>query len=129
MPQTFIEFLVEKKLVDAQTAAELAGKARLMREPIGMIAVGHGLLAAPEIDEILDRQKVSEERFGEIAVAMGYLTRSQVDTLINVQDLRASVVLAEVLALAQVVSFDEVVRSLGAYLACDAEVASILSCR
>lgn len=127
MQHPFIQFLIERDLVPPNASKHLSGMRSLVREPLGMIAVGHGLLQAPEIDVILDRQSQCSERFGEIAVEMGFLQPAQVQTLIKIQELRAAVAICEALALAGVLSYEKAVRYLGAWLAGDAEVMAMIS--
>ena len=127
MSHPFVEFLIERDLVPAAVGQQLGEKCRLVREPIGMIAVAHGLIQASEIDVILDRQRACKQRFGEIAVQLGILTRQQVEALVKIQEFRTSAGIAEALALAGVLACEDAVQYLGAFLVRDREVEAMMS--
>ncbi len=127
MHHPFIQFLIDRDLVPPNASKHLTGMRSLVREPIGMIAVGHGLLQAREIDLILDRQRQCSDRFGEIAVEMGFLKPDQVETLIRIQEFRATVAICEALALAGVLTHEKAFRYLGTWLAGDDEVIAMIS--
>lgn len=128
MHHPFIEFLVSRDLIPDRVARQLQDKANYVREPIGMIAVGHGLLTATQIDTILDVQRTNRDRrFGEIAVELGFLTEEQVETLVKIQQFRTSSDIAEVLALGAVLSTDDAARYLGTFLINDQEIASMMT--
>ncbi|MBI4581987.1 MAG: hypothetical protein HY718_19975 [Planctomycetes bacterium] len=127
MNHPFVKYLMERDLIPHTTSRHLNGKTCLVREPLGMIAVGHGMLDSSQIDMILDRQRESSERFGEIAISLGFLTPEQVRTLIKIQEFRAASVLAEALALAGVLRYEDAVRYLGAFLAGDEELISMVA--
>jgi len=126
MQHPFTTFLMDRDLIPAGAFKQLSAS-RLTREPIGMIAVGHGLLSAAEIDQILDRQRQTSERFGEIAVEMGAVTADQVDTLVKIQEFRTAVAICEALALAGTLRCEEAFRYLGTYLAGDEEMLAMIS--
>ena len=127
MHQRFIEFLVGRGLISEAAGQQIATTRSYVREPIGMIAVGHGLLRPDQIDLILDRQRDSTLRFGDLAVRLGCLTRDQVDLLLAIQEFRASAAVAEAMALAGVLSWEDAARHLGAFLAHDDETAALLA--
>ena len=127
MSQPFVEFLIERDLVPAAVGRQLGEKSNFVREPIGMIAVAHGLIQANEIDVILDRQRACKQRFGEIAVELGILPQGQVETLVKIQEFRTSACITEALALASVLSCEDAVQYLGAFLVRDREVEAMMS--
>lgn len=128
MEHPFIGFLSERDLIPPHVATRFTQRKGFMREPIGMIAVSHGLIKAQQIDEILDRQReCRNKRFGEIAVELGCLTETQVDTLVLIQQFRSSQDIAEALALAGVMSMEDAARHLGAFLVRDREIAAMLA--
>ena len=127
MAHPFIEFLIERDLIPASAATLLCGSKSFVRQPIGMIAVSHGLLRSDQIDTILDRQRSQKDHlFGEIAVELSYLTREQVETLVRIQELRLAADVTETLALGEVCSYEDSVRYLGAFLVRDCEVAAMM---
>ena len=127
MDQPFVTYLVERDLIPTGAARHLANSRCFVREPIGMIAVGHGLLTAPQIDEILDAQRGCSERFGEIAIRMGFLTPHQVEVLVKVQEFRTAVAITEALTLAGVLRYDDAVRHLGTFFTHDEELLSVIT--
>ena len=127
MQNPFVQFLIERDLVSAKVAKQLTEKHRFVREPIGMIAASHGLLHPNQIDVILDRQRECGLRFGETAVDLGLLTPEQVDTLLKIQEFRAAADIGEALALAGVMSCEDMARYLGASLIRDSEVIDMIA--
>jgi hypothetical protein len=124
MEHPFVKYLSDRDLIPPGASRHLA---RTPCEPIGMIAVNHGLLQVPQIDRILDAQRGSQERFGEIAVRMGFLTAKQVDLLVKIQEFRAAVAITEALALAGVLKYEDAVRYLGTYFSQDDEILSVIA--
>jgi hypothetical protein len=112
---SFVQFLTEQGALPQYLSHHL-GQRRFVREPIGMIAVGHGVLTPDQIDAVLTRQRSSGERFGSIAVELGFLTQQQVDVLLQIQEFRSSAEIVEDLALAGVLPLQDGVRQLGAAL-------------
>jgi hypothetical protein len=127
MHHAFIQFLVDRDLISPSASKRLSSMRTLIPEPIGMIAVGHGLLQAREIDLILERQRHCSERFGEIAADMGFLNAGQVETLVKIQEFRTTMAICEALALANILTYEKAFRYLGAWLAGDDEVIAMLS--
>ncbi len=124
---SFLSYLVDRDLVLASAAEQLGARLHLAREPIGMIAVHHGILSTLQIDTILDTQRTCADRFGEIAVRLGFLSEEQVGTLIKIQEFRTAGAITELLALAGLLRYEDAVRHLGAYLTADDEVAAMMS--
>lgn len=124
--EAFAQYLIDRGLIPASVGRKLAER-NYIREPIGMIAVGHGILTPMQIDMILDRQRECRDKFGEIAVAMGVLTQEQVDVLIKIQEFRTSSEISEALALAQVLSIEDAAKYLGSFLLRDRELVSMVS--
>ena len=127
MQHPFVEFLIEQDLVCASVAKQLTEGKRFIREPIGMIAAGHGLLHPNQIDEILDLQRGCTDRFGEIAVRLGLLTPEEVITLLRIQEFRTAAHIAEALSLAGALSWEDAVKYLGTSLMRDHEVIEMMS--
>ena len=127
MVHPYVQFLVERDLIPANVAKRLRENRNFVRQPIGMIAVSHGLLQPNHIDAILDQQRHSDARFGDIAVEMGYLSRDQVNKLVKVQEFRAAADITEALALGGVFSVEDANRCLGSYLVGDREVIAMMS--
>ena len=103
MKVPFVRFLLSRGEISEEMADQIGRWPLRHREPIGMIAVDHGLIIGQQIDEILDRQRESKLKFGELAVEMGFLTPDKVRTLLHIQHSRMLTGTVEALALAGVV--------------------------
>jgi len=127
MQNPFVQFLIDRNLVPENIANRLFNDRQCPREPIGMIAVSHGLLQPNEIDIVLDRQKECGKLFGDTAVELGFLTPKDVETLVKVQEFRVMEEITEALALAGVLSFEDATWNLAYYLIGDREVMEMMS--
>ena len=58
---------------------------RLRVQPIGEIAVQHGLLTTEQVVRVCEEQKNCEFFFGELAKKLGFLTAEQLEFLIQAQ--------------------------------------------
>ena len=58
---------------------------RLRVQPIGEIAVQHGLLTTEQVVRVCEEQKNCEVFFGELAKKLGFLTAEQLEFLIQAQ--------------------------------------------
>ena len=112
----FFSYLLAKGVITEDAHELLAGCRPSAREPIGMIAVQHGLIRGGQIDRVLDAQRTSKLRFGELAVQMRLLSRDQVDRLLQVQDIRVVTDLVESLVLAGVLETGQVLQHLAGFL-------------
>ncbi len=56
---------------------------RLRVQPIGEIAVQHGLLTTEQVVRVCDEQKNCKMLFGELAKKLGFLTDEQLEFLIK----------------------------------------------
>jgi hypothetical protein len=119
----FFDYLLKIGVITEDAHERLAGFSRWAREPIGMIAVQHGLIRNNEIDRVLDAQRKSKLRFGDLAVEMNLLSRRQVDRLLEVQNFRIMTDLFEALVLAGTLEHHEALRHLADFIhrECDAE--------
>ncbi len=104
MKLPFVQFLISSGEIPEGAANRISQRAVHNKEPIGMIAVDHGLIVGHQIDEILDRQRHSKLKFGELAIDMGLFTQEKVQTLLQIQQFRTLARVMEALALANVLS-------------------------
>lgn len=116
MMTPFADYLTRRGDIPPNTAREMSAWVAQSHTPIGLIAVGHGLLAGTQIDEVLERQRKTGNRFGELTVEMGLLTEAQVDTLLEIQRFRQSADLAEGLALTGSLTFEQASQALADFL-------------
>ncbi|GMU20826.1 MAG: hypothetical protein AMXMBFR13_09220 [Phycisphaerae bacterium] len=106
MKQAFAEHLVSTGRISRERLGTLAQSEWLDRESIGRLALLHGLLSGPDIDEILRHQHSEPAYFGEIAVRRGFLTPKQLLILCRGQAIRACLELVEDLALSGQIDLD-----------------------
>jgi hypothetical protein len=114
--EQFVNYLQDQGLISPQAHSLICQAIPHAREPIGMIAVQHGLIRGDDIDKVLDAQRGSKLRFGELAVRMGLLREEQVDRLLEVQMFRAVSDLVEVLVLSGQLPFDLAAEHLSRFL-------------
>jgi hypothetical protein len=112
----FTEYLISRREITEAAGEGLGTWSLRNREPIGIIAVEHGLISGHQVDEILDRQRGSKARFGELAVEMGLLKDAEVSWLIEVQNFRAVSSVAEALALSGLMPFNNAARLLADFV-------------
>jgi len=106
MKAAFAEYLIVTGRVPRDRLELIPRSEWLYREPIGRLAMLHGLLSGVDVEEVLRLQKRDDQRFGEIAIRMGMLTREQLDVLFRGQSIRACLELIEDLALAGILDFN-----------------------
>ena len=58
---------------------------RLRVQPIGEIAVQHGLLTTEQVVRVCEEQKDCKVFFGELAKKLGFLTAEQLEFLVQAQ--------------------------------------------
>jgi hypothetical protein len=58
---------------------------RLRVQPIGEIAVQHGLLTTEQVVRVCEEQKTCKVFFGELAKKLGFLTTEQLEFLVRAQ--------------------------------------------
>lgn len=103
----FIGFLRTMNRLDEVAARRVEEWIQSNHEPIGKIAVEHGLICGRQIDEILNMQRETRTLFGEIAIALHILTQVQVDRLLDIQRLRSLNSGIEALSLSGLIPLDE----------------------
>jgi hypothetical protein len=89
----------------------------LYHEPIGRLAIMHGLLSGTDVEEILRQTNTDERQFGETAVRLGMISREQLDVLRRGQSIRACLELIEDLALAGIIDFTAGLEAIKAFTA------------
>ena len=126
----FFSYLLTKGVITEDAREVLAGSRPCAREPIGMIAVQHGLIRGGQIDRVLDAQRTSTTRFGDLAVQMRLLSRDQVDRLLQVQHFRVVTDLVESLVLAGFLETGQVLQHLAGFLqqVCEADPQAESTC-
>jgi len=124
MRKAYIEYLVSNKIIPEEQVEQCKQALRNAPEPIGSIALSYGMLSCGDIELILTEQRTNRRQFGAIATEMGMLTHDQVKVLLRVQQLRAATEVTEVLVLAGICSYEEMVGQLGRFLT-EADVTSM----
>jgi hypothetical protein len=105
MKAAFADYLVATGRVSRDRLELIPRSEWLYREPIGRLAMFHGLLSGVDVEEVLRQQRNDDQLFGEIAIRMGMITREQLDVLFRGQSIRACLELIEDLALAGILDF------------------------
>ena len=123
MRKEFIEYLAGERFLPTDTLEAVRGLLRSAPEPIGTLALRYGIIAAGDIETVLDEQRETRMPFGEIAVSQGLIQRDQLDALLRVQQVRAAVEIAEAIALSRICSVDDIMAHLGRFLLRAAEPA------
>lgn len=113
--ERFVRYLLDRQIVAPRIKEVLNQAAPLPREPLGMIAVQHGLMKGDQIDRILNTQRESPRLFGDLAVEMRILRREQIDRLLRIQEFRVNSHVAEALVLSGAMKFDEALGQLGEF--------------
>ncbi len=111
MTNPFVDHLRAKGLLTHEQAERVASWASGRHDPIGIIAVEHGLILGRQIEEVLGQQRDCDWRFGQVAVEMGHLTRPCLDHLLQIQRHRQWARVAEAVVLAGILPSDKVFRA------------------
>lgn len=105
MKTEFAEHLITTERMTRERLEAIPRNEWMYREPIGRLAMMHGLLSGDDVEEILRHQHTDDRLFGEIAVQLGMINRHQLDVLVRGQSIRACLELVEDLALAGILEF------------------------
>ena len=82
----FCRFLLERGLLDAETANTVRRRASQERTPIGQILIMQRHLTVRQVMNVLEIQADNPElRFGEVALIEGYLTTVQLEEALQYQ--------------------------------------------
>lgn len=107
MKRMFADYLVRSGRLTPAQREELPNGQWLSREPVGRLALLHGLIQGADIDRILSQQRAQGGFFGEIAVEFGLMTQDQLETLLVAQRYRECLELVEELALLGLLSMSQ----------------------
>lgn len=117
MQYRFVDFLIDRELIDSAAVGRILKHSPFTREPLGMIAAEHSLLLPEEVNLVLDQQRSgNERRFGEVALELDLLRAEQIEELLKIQEFRVAAHVAETLALGEVLSAREVFLALAIFL-------------
>lgn len=82
----FVQFLLDRELIDDEAAERVRERARTERSAIGQVLVMRGELSVRQVMNVLERQADEPGvRFGELAVRLGYLTTVQLEAALQFQ--------------------------------------------
>jgi len=85
MRDAYLQFLVERGILDEVTALDVRDCQQQETPPIGRLAVIEGVLTMKQIFSILNVQGDSGRRFGELAIEMGFMKTQQLLILLDIQ--------------------------------------------
>jgi hypothetical protein len=100
--RVFLDFLVSTDRVRSEQIGSVAAAGTDAWEPIGRLALLHGIISPDDIDKILSLQKKGNEYFGQIAIQLGLITESQLALILTGQAVRACLELIETLVIGEV---------------------------
>ncbi len=116
MSNPFVEFLKRRGLLSAEQAERVGVWASGRHDPVGIIAVEHGLILGRQIEEVLGQQRDCDWRFGQVAVEMGHLSKATLDHLLLVQRVRQWERVAEAVVLSGILPSEQVFRAFGDFV-------------
>jgi hypothetical protein len=116
MKEAFAEYLVSSGKIPSDALRGFSRCDWLSRDQLGRLAMLHGLLGGPELQEILTRQEEDARPMGRIAVELGYLSEEQLHILLTGQAVRACLELLEDLALAGTITMAEGLDAIGEFV-------------
>lgn len=127
LKREFAEFLVATNRIPPDVLETASGGNWTAREPIGRLALLHGLIEPSAIDEIVRRQQDANDLFGQTAIQMGLLTRDQLAALLAGQAVRGCAEVLEDLVLSGHLSLRAGIAALAEFLARQRITAAVLS--
>lgn len=85
LTESFLEHLIARGVIDAETAVLALDEQRRRTTPIGRMALLKGYLTMKQVFQVLHIQTDTGLRFGEQAIALGYLNETQLLELLTEQ--------------------------------------------
>jgi hypothetical protein len=116
MRDQFIEYLVNTDAVDRERLHVIVDVFTGTTEPLGLIALSHGLLTGSQINKVMEAQRQDSRPFAEIAQQMKFLNPQQAHTLLEIQKVRVAAEIAEALALSGDCTVEQVMGHLARFL-------------
>jgi hypothetical protein len=116
MSNPFVQYLRQQGMLTAEQAQRIDAWASGRHDPIGIIAVEHGLILGRQIDEVLGTQRDTDWRFGQVAIELGHLGPRSTAQLLEIQRLRQWSRVAEAVVLAGIRPSDEVFSALARFV-------------
>jgi len=110
----FGQYLLEKGRITSQQLVDALEYQKSVSQPIGALALDHGLLSVDQVKLILGRQLKNEKRFGDLAVSLGLLTQAQIDELLQAQSSH-KLLLGEALIIKGYIAVETLERELKEY--------------
>lgn len=112
----FVAYLKRRGLLSEGEALRVAAWSSRQSDPIGIIAVEHGLILGKQIDAVLESQQARGVRFGQAAVEMGCLSPGTVEGLLTIQRMRQWSRVAEVIILGHLMPAEQILRVLAEFV-------------
>lgn len=85
MRDAYLQFLVDKKILDEVAALDVRDKQQQETPPIGRLAMSEGFLTMKQTFTVVNAQGESDRRFGELAIEMGFMKTAQMLILLDIQ--------------------------------------------
>ncbi len=85
MRDAYLQYLVDKNILDEVVALDVRDQQHRETPPIGRLAVVEGVLDMKQVFTIVNAQGDSDQRFGEVAIQLGYMKTQQLLILLDIQ--------------------------------------------
>jgi len=112
--QFFGQFLLNRGYLTSAELLDVLNRTSQAHVRLGVMAMGHKLLTADQVEEIHAIQAREDKRFGQIALDLGYLTGDQLDELLAGQK-NEHMQMVQVLLDSKLFSLDDLDRLLEEY--------------
>jgi len=116
MTTAFVQFLVDQGLISADQSAEIVSWADNRKDPVGMIAVEHGLIAGKQVHELLDRLDGVGMRITDPNQVAGGLTQNRLRILHGIQERRQWIQVVEAILLSGLASESAILRAYAEFI-------------
>jgi len=111
MVTAFVQFLVDQGLIASDQCVRIAAWADEHRDPVGLIAVEHGLISGKQIGEMLSGYEGTGMRISDPAKVAGGLTPNRLRILHGIQERRQWSQVVEAILLSGLASESAILRA------------------
>lgn len=116
MTSAFVQYLVDQGLIGEEHSTEIVAWADKREDPVGLIAVEHGLIAGKQVHELLDRLDGVGLRITDPNEVAGGLTQNRLRILHGIQERRQWIQVVEAILLSGLVSESAILRAYAEFI-------------